>query len=196
MHHIYQTKAFVLTSRPFGEANRLFRILTKDLGLINASAQGVRFLKSKLRYSIHEFSYCEVSLVRGKDQWRITGVSKQADIYSEFRKTPDIFHVFARVFSLLERLLPGEDKNELLFKFIEESFNFAQTQKESIGLIKNLEYILVLRILFCLGYLGSSPDTEIFVQSPYWDRELIDKMDSVVSKVLGEINKSLKETQL
>ncbi len=195
-HHIYQTSGFILGSSAFGEANRSFRVLTRDLGLIRASAQGVRFLKSKLRYAISDFSYCEFSLVRGQERWRVTGVSKHADLYNEFRQTPEILLLFARVFSLLERLLSGEEKNKKLFKYIEEAVLFARTKKLLAPLSRNFEYILVLRILSCLGYLGSSPDTAAFIESPFWSDELLLKMESLTPKILGEINRSLKESQL
>jgi len=195
-HHIYQTRGFVLGSGNFGEANQSFRILTKDLGLISASAQGVRFLKSKLRYAIHDFSYCDISLVRGKEFWRLTGVSKHLDLYEEFRGRQDIFLLFARIFSLLLRLLPGEEKNENLFQYLEEAVLFAQSKNLEPKLVSYFEYILVLRVLFCLGYLGSSPDTSMFVESPYWSEELLLKMENLTPKILSEINRSLRESQL
>ncbi len=195
-HHIYQTTGFVLATSQFGEANQSFRILTKDLGLISASAQGVRFLKSKLRYSIHDFSYADLSLVRGKEVWRVTGVSKNLNLFEEFRDAPEMLLVFARVFSLLLRLLPGEEKNETLFKHIEEAVLFAKNKKQPLQMLRYFEYILVLRILSSLGYLGSSPDTALFVESPYWSDDLLLKMETVTPKMLGEINRSLKESQL
>lgn len=195
-HHIYQTPGFVLGSSPFGEASRSFRILTKDLGLIKASAQGVRFLKSKLRYAILDFSYCDFSLVRGKDSWRVTGALKHANLYDAFRDRPEARLLFVRVFSLFDRLLSGEEKNEKLFEYLAEAVSFARTKELSAELARNFEYILVLRILSTLGYLGASPDTSVFVESPYWSEELLLKMEAVTPKILGEINKSLKESQL
>lgn len=195
-HHIYQTRGFVLSSSHFGEANQTFRIFTKDLGLISASAQGVRLLKSKLRYSIHEFSYCDISLVRGKEFWRVTGVSKHTDLFEEFRESKETLLMFARVFSLLLRLLSGEEKNENLFQYVEEAVLFAKGKAQPPELLRYFEYILVLRILFSLGYLGSSPDTLAFVESPYWSEELLVKMKKLTPNILNEINRSLKESQL
>jgi DNA repair protein RecO len=195
-HHIYHTKGFIFSSSVSGEASRFFRIFTRELGFIRASAQGVRFLKSKLRYSLHDFSYCDLSLVRGKEFWRVTGAIKTENLFEALRREPEMFAVFGRVFALLERLLSGEEKNERLFGCLEEAALFALAKKLPPELIRNFEYILVLRILSSLGYLGSSADFEIFVESPYWSNELLLKIDSVLLKVLGEINKSLKETQL
>ncbi len=196
MHHIYQTRGFVLGSNVFGEANCSFKVFTKDLGLIKVTAQGVRLLKSKLRYSIHDYSCCDISLVRGKEMWRVTGASKHFDLYREFSGNSLIFQLFVRVFSLLERLLPGEEKNEILFNYVDESVNYAKNNSLNGEMARNFEYILVLRILFSLGYLGSSPDTSSFIESPYWSEDLLKKMSESNQKILVEINKSLKESQL
>ncbi len=196
MHHLYHTPAFVLNSTSFGEANRSFRIFTKDLGLIQASAQGVRFLKSKLRYSLQDFSYSEITVVRGKEFWRVTGAVKRESLFEILREDAPMFAVFGRVFALLERLLSGEEKNELLFEYLEEAVHFALLKKRSPESVRNFEYILVLRILSSLGYLGSSTDALAFVESPYWSDELLQRLNSVVPRILGEINKSLKESHL
>lgn len=196
MHHVYQTRGFVFGSTNFGEANSVFKVFTKDLGLVRASAQGVRFLKSKLRYSLHDFSYCEISLVRGKEQWRIVGAQKIFSIRDQFLNSIPVFQIFVRVFLLLDRLLSGEEKNESLFSHIEEAVLHLKDNSLEGELVRNFEYILVLRILHCLGYLGSSPDTDAFVLSPYWNTELLEKMSHSNAKILQEINKSIKESQL
>lgn len=196
MHYIYHTSGFILGSSASGEANRSFRVFTKDLGLIKASAQGVRYLKSKLRYSLHDFSFCELSLVRGKEFWRVTGASKNIDIYEALSGDREMLAVFARVFALLDRLLSGEEKNTSLFEYMDEAVRFAFSKKQSSELVRNFEYILVLRILSSLGYLGTSPDTSPFVGSPFWSDDLLVSMGNLMPRVLKEINESLRESQL
>jgi len=196
MHHIYHTQGIILGSAVVGEANRAFRIFTKELGFVVASAQGVRFLKSKLRYSLHDFSLCYLSLVRGREFWRVTGASKRENLFDVLRESPSMRAVFARVFSLLERLLSGEEKNERLWNYLDEAARFAALKKHSRELVRNFEYILVLRVLSCLGYLGHSPDSASFVESMYWSDELLLRASSLVPKIVGEINRSLRESQL
>ena len=74
MNHIYTTKAIIVKSAPVGEANKLYFLLTHDLGFIKASAQGVRLSKSKLKGHLEEFSLILLSVVKGKEIWRITSV--------------------------------------------------------------------------------------------------------------------------
>ena len=76
MYHIHHTEGIILSSKNYGEAGKYYSLLTRDLGLINASAQGVRKISSKLRFVLQDFSYIKVDLVHGKDFWRLTSASK------------------------------------------------------------------------------------------------------------------------
>jgi recombinational DNA repair protein (RecF pathway) len=126
----------------------------------------------------------------------VTGAIKRENLFEVLREEPEIFAVFSRVFALLARLLSGEEKNEKLFEYLEEAVKFTRGKKQRTELVRSFEYVLVLRILSCLGYLGSSPDTMSFVESPFWNDEILEKMNKCMPSVLGEINKSLKESQL
>lgn len=196
MYTVYTTPAFILKTSPRGEANQLYTIFTRDFGLLHASAQGVRFLKSKLRYRLQEFTLVEITLVRGKEHWRITNVGPEQSLFAEFKDNQPVLAIFARVFSLLRRLLHGEEKNELLFEQIEETFKFFKTKKLEANDLANLEYILVLRLLHSLGYIGSSPEISEFVASPFWDETILSKMNNWKKQALAVINQSLQETQL
>ena len=196
MYTIYTTPAFILKSSPQGESNRLYTLFTKDFGLLRASAQGVRFLKSKLRYKLQEFNLVEITLVRGKEHWRITNVGAEQSLSAEFKDNRPVLAIFARVFALLRRLLHGEEKNGLLFAHLEETLKFFSAKNLPVGDLTSLECILVLRLLHSLGYLGSSPEAEEFVASPFWDESVLLKMGNWKKQALSVINQSLQETQL
>ncbi|MDO8593898.1 MAG: recombination protein O N-terminal domain-containing protein [bacterium] len=125
-HHLYHTLGFILGSEGRGEANKSFTLLTKDLGLISATAQSVREERSKLRYGLQELSLSELTLVRGKDIWRLTGAALVDNLFLSFRDSPEITALFGRVFRLLRRLVAGEEKNERLFTVIAETSSFLK----------------------------------------------------------------------
>ena len=109
MHHIYHTEGIILGSGNFGETGKYYAIFTRDLGMIYASAQGVRKMSSKLRFVLQDFAYLKIDLVKGKDFWRITNVSKTNKL--EKLGSPEVFGVFTNIAKLLKRLLSGEDPN-------------------------------------------------------------------------------------
>jgi DNA repair protein RecO (recombination protein O) len=193
MHTIYTTEGFILKSANFGEANKYFFIFTKDFGLIKATAQGVRHLKSKLRYGLEDFSLAQISVVRGREIWRLTSAEKKLVI-----KNVDKLQILSRFFALLLRLLHGEEKNDLLFNIIKEGMNFlAQDGTKLNGEnLASFECIMALRILSSLGYIGKLADFDQFISSPYFTPELITDMSTLKNRAILEINKSLKETHL
>lgn len=190
-HTIYNTEGFILKSAPFGEANKYFFILTRDFGLIKAAAQGVRHLKSKLRYNLEDFSFGQVSVVRGREIWRLTSAEKKLAV-----KETEKFLLIGRIFSLLLRLLHGEEKNEKLFNWLKEGFVFLAQKEMPENELASFECIMALRILSALGYIGELGDFNQFTASPYFTLELILAMSTLKSRAILEINKSLKETHL
>ena len=77
MHPIHTTPGFIIGSRPSGEAGKMISIFTRDLGLVFASAQGIRFEKSKLRPFTQDYSFGQFSFVRGKEYWRLTSAQEE-----------------------------------------------------------------------------------------------------------------------
>lgn len=193
MHHIYHTDGIILSSRNFGEAGKYYSIFTRDLGLIHTSAQGVRKLSSKLRFVLQDYSYIKVDLVKGKDFWRVTSASKGNELES-LTKNPARFEVFHNITRLLKRLLAGEDPNENLFSDVVSGLQLLEKTENEEDL-RNVEAVIVLRILNNLGYIGGSDQIESLISSPF-EQELVLEAFKQRKEVLKHINQALKETHL
>jgi DNA repair protein RecO (recombination protein O) len=137
-YHIYTTKGIILSSRAWKESDRIYNILTRDLGLVRATALGVRKETSKLRGSLEPFQLSLISLVRGKDHWRITS--------AESKKKIPTNSAFLRPFKLVEQLVQGETPHQELFDTLANSLE--EKEDEQLFEIK-----LVSKILYNLGYL-------------------------------------------
>lgn len=187
-HHIYTTPGFIVHSSPQGEAGKYFLIFTRDLGMIGATAQGVRFSKSKLRYYTQDFAHSLFSVVKGKEVWRVTGAKEleEGQIREENKK------LYVRILSLLRRLLPGEEKNEHLFQILENFYTYASHNVLEKEKMESLEYLTVFRILNSLGYVHAK---EVFDGSDI-NEELLAAVKSQKETIIKEINNGLKESQL
>lgn len=194
MHHIYTTKAIIIKSIPIGEANKYYFLLTEDLGFIRATAQGVRLDKSKLKGHLQDFCLVKISLVKGRDIWRITSVEtiESGVFLNDINKLICIKNLF----SLLLRLLHGEEKNEQLFASVESSYNFLLKNKLSQNNVKNLETITVLRILYHLGYFKQSFDLFDFAKDNELSLEKLNSFDNKKKMAILDINNALNETHL
>ena len=193
MHHIYHTEGIILGSRNFGEAGKYYAIFTRDLGMISASAQGVRKMSSKLRFILQDFSYVKIDFVRGKDFWRVTSASK-TNILEDILKNRERLEVFTNIARLLKRLLAGEDVNTELFNDLLNGL-FILEKAETKEDLRSIEVIIVLRILNNLGYIGGSEKLANLIQSPFAEN-LIFEAHKNRRDILSLINKALGETHL
>src|SRR3989344_2270263 len=134
-YHIYNTRGIILSSRPLREADRIYSILTRELGLLRATATGVRKEESKLRGHIEPISLSNVSLIRGKEYWRLTS----AELVRSINQDPNV----AKPMDLIEKLVQGEEANLELFDIVEKAL-----LSDEVSEIK-----LVSNILYNLGYL-------------------------------------------
>jgi len=193
MHHIYHTEGIILGSKNFGEAGKYYSIFTRDLGMVYASAQGVRKMSSKLRFVLQDFSYLKIDLVQGKDFWRLTNASKTNKL-EQITKQPETFAVFVNIARLLRRLLAGVEPNEVLFSDLLHCLFVLEKVKTKEDL-HDIEIIIVLRILNNLGYIGEDDKLEVLIQSPFQDNAIFE-VSKNRRKILSQINKALKETHL
>lgn len=193
MHHIYHTEGIILSSRNFKEASKYFYILTRDLGLVYAEAEGIRKITSKLRFVLQDFSYVKIDLVKRKNIWRITSAIKTNEL--DFLKKDFLkLKVLGNINRLLIRLLPEQENNENLFHdFIEGLKTFEKiNSKEDF---KNIEIILVLKILHNLGYINNESIFSEAITSPIQNEFLLD-ISKNKTLILKHINKALRESHL
>jgi len=194
-HHTYTTAAFVLGGVDVGEGSRSLVFYTRELGLLYGLARSVREVRSKLRFALQPLSLCEVSLVRGRDVWRVTGARAGINYYHVLQDAPHKLALLARVFSLARRLIRGEEPGGEVFELFEEGLTFLveeELNKEELALF---ECLFIFKLLHLLGYVASF-ETRRTLPDEKITRELLVAMASYKKKLVHEINKSLTATQL
>lgn len=193
MYKIFITDAIVLGKRFTGEATTTVALLTKEFGLLRASARSARVEKSKLRYGLQILTRARFSLVRGKSEWRLTGVE---DVSREY--TPVQTHkrvAYGRIAKLLLRLVAGEEHTPDLYTSVAEGFSYlasAQSQADA----EAIECVLVLRILAHLGYLPQRQELLPFVANSLFSLELTAQAAKSRALLIKTINESLGATGL
>lgn len=147
MRHKYATPGMVLARSPLSEAGMLITLLTPELGLIRARAEGVRRPGAKLAHALQTLNESEVMLVRGKEGWRLTGAILGIDRFSEL--APSARTRVARAASLLLRLVHGEANDPslhpLFTEFVVALPGLTPEEEDSA------ESLIALRLLSSLG---------------------------------------------
>ncbi|MBI5817331.1 MAG: DNA repair protein RecO [Candidatus Yonathbacteria bacterium] len=194
-HTVYHTEGIVLSSINVGESNRFLFILTKDLGLLGVVPQGVRELKSKLRYSMSTLSHTYIDLVRGKEVWRATNTQSLRS-FSSLVNDKEKIALYARLSSFLRRLMPGESAHERLFEEFLSGIGFLEQEKMNTEELRSFEALMVLRILNQLGYWGEMKKFEEFLDTTTWSRKELLRFSHVRIEANKYINQALKESHL
>lgn len=101
----YVTPCFVIEGYDQSENDRVYKLFTREFGLVMAHAKSIRKLESKLRAHIVPRSTALVTLVRGHELWRVVGseggVVNNERIYEATR--------------LLNRFVRGEGAHKALY---------------------------------------------------------------------------------
>ncbi len=158
MRHKYEIRGIVLARAPLGEANALVTVLTDEVGLVRARAQGVRRQGAKLAAALATFSESSLVLVRGKEGWRVAGAVLEENWFGRLADAAARSRA-ARVSGLLLRLVGGDAPDPRLFGTVRNFFGALESLPEESR--EDAEALAVLRILAALGLdAGKLPEEE------------------------------------
>lgn len=157
MYSITTTQAIVLKSYDSGERDSTISLFTKDLGQIYAKVSGIRDIKSKHRYSLQEHSLVDVSLVQGKNGWRITNSSFIKSYYFDLNNEnkEGRREKILRILSLVKRFYLGEEANEKVFEDLVLGFEQINQSKD----LEKEEAKIVFNFLNDLGYIEDKKES-------------------------------------
>lgn len=133
----YTTPAIVIESFEQGEHDRVYKLFTRDFGLVMAHAKSVRKLESKLRAHIMPRTVTLATLVRGREVWRLVGAQEEK---GEHGMIDDVAEI-------LKRFIRGEGAHRALYdrlvSFMNEQAAFENRKSRLL-----LYYIVLVE----LGY--------------------------------------------
>jgi len=193
MTRLVVSNGIILSRRASGEADARITILTESLGLVAASARSSRREISKLRYGLEPFTTARFSFVRGKYEWKLIGVEQIARPLAAASARHRA--VAGRIARLLSRLVQGEEQAPLLYRAVADGFALLASAGTSAE-TESIECVLVLRILFNLGYLPQTAELAPFVRDADLSLELAAEAAASRSALIRAINDSLYATGL
>ncbi len=170
MRHKYVTGAVVLQRTPLAESATLVTLLTAEFGLLRARAEGLRKPGAKLAHALQTLDRCEVTLVRGKEGWRLSGALLEESWFSTLTRAGRLRA--GRITGLLLRLVHGEANDPLLFtlfsSFVRALPELSEEEQDTA------ECVTALRILALLGLdAGELPHIEEYAPLPPEERRAL-----------------------
>lgn len=153
-HQIYTTKAIVCGAYDHNTSDKSFLLFTREAGMLFATARSVREERSKQRPALQEFSYINISLVKGKQGWRVGSVEAVENFFSNAVSRPARSSVVLLI-KTLRRFIHGEEATPKLFDFC------IQTLTGLSKAVENREFLELLSELKILAELGYVNDKDI-----------------------------------
>lgn len=178
-YQVYTTDAIVCGTRNQNTSDRSYLLLTRHNGMVWASAKSVREERSKQRFALQNFSFIRISLVKGKQGWRVGSVES---LYNAFLSAEDRHarHVVTACITLVRRLVHGEGVAQSVFTDLENLF-IAVTKQKVLSLY-TLEHF-TLRTLASLGYIAPETSYEsLLINDDWWNAS--DPLPNVAKKAV------------
>lgn len=194
-YHVYTTESLILKGHSSREADGDFAILTSDMGVIRANAKGVRLVQSKLAPALLDASYSVLSLVRGKNTWRIIG---GAPVQNTARFSEEQFQakvVWFHFLHTLRFLINGEEREHKLLPLalsFRESLGRRSFSREELSA---LECLGIFHLMCELGYAHERPEYQAFLGDNLFSDESIQAAMKVRSLLVNDLNRALAASQ-
>jgi DNA repair protein RecO len=175
----YTTDAIIISMRDRMGSDRMVRLLTEELGMLDARASSVREEKSKMRYALQPFSIARVTLVRGKREWRLTGAECDTNVYFKAH-TRSARGALLKLAKLIERLVVGEEPNGVLYRTAHDGFvHLAEDGSDGAFLV------VAFRLLVALGYIA--PDASLTsIRDAQTTRAALRYLDPTLARTIDE----------
>lgn len=154
----YTTKAIVCGTFDRYTSDRSYLLFTREAGMLFAEARSVRMEKSKQRFALQDFSLVRVSLVKGKQTWRIGSVEALTNHYHSAVDKAARGSVVS-VYRNLRRFFQGEEATPALFDFVVEALTVVSQTIENRAATDRL---ILIKILAELGYVSDKGQSQSF----------------------------------
>lgn len=179
----YTTQSIILEAYDQGEHDRAYKVFTREFGLIICQAKSIRKLESKLRAHMVPRSVSTLTIVQGKEVWRVVGAQQ------EVCTSPYIHEV---VF-LLKRFVRGEGAHKNLYDRLILFLTHSQSYDEQMVRLL-LYYVLLVELGYADAKVIGAKDIKEYVA--FSIDELYTHLLLTKTSVRTHVQAVLKEMQL
>ena len=144
----FTTRALVLNQYTSDENDVILKVFTEEFGVIFVVAKSLKKKDGKLKAHVRKYHFTNLTVVKGKEVWRLTGASELA-IMLKLRNA-DRKSLIPEIAKLIDRLYHGSEKHVELFHRV---FSLIHIHDQDSN---NLRRSIYLSCLIELGYIDLS----------------------------------------
>ena len=186
-YQTYTTEALVCGSFLHNTADKVFLLFTREAGMLYATAKSVREERSKQRFALQDFSLINVSLIKGKQGWRVGSVEAEVNYFTKSEERLARGSVVL-LFKTLRRFIHGEEPLPKLFDFCLEALKAMSQENQQHNF---LDSVIQLKILSMLGYVDKNDLPEGLEKAHFSDLENyrnnlpVPKLEKLIEKAIA-----------
>jgi DNA repair protein RecO (recombination protein O) len=147
-----KARAVVLSSRPLGEADRILRLFTRELGRVDAVVKGVRKTSSRWGGRLEPFNVCDLMLHPGRSLYTVTQ-AQFVDVFLHLREDREALTAAAVVCETAAGLTAEHEPEERVFALLRNTL--AELDRGFTGPATRAPLVLgaLLKLLYEAGYM-------------------------------------------
>lgn len=146
-----KARAVVLSSRPLGEADRIVRLFTRELGRVDAVVKGVRKTTSRWGGRLEPFNVCDLLLHPGRSLYTVTQ-AQLVDVFVHLRMDREGLTAAAIVCEAAAGLTPEHEPEERVFALLRNTLRELDRGFAGRAVESPLVLGALLKLLFEAGY--------------------------------------------
>jgi DNA repair protein RecO (recombination protein O) len=147
-----KARAIVLSSRPLGEADRIVRLFTRELGRVDAVVKGVRKTTSRWGGRLEPFNVCDLVLHPGRSLYTVTQ-AQLVDVFARLRADREGLSAAAIVCEAAAGLTPEREPEERVFALLRNTLREVDRGISGRAVESPLVLGALLKLLYEAGYL-------------------------------------------
>lgn len=149
---LQKARSIVLASRPLGEADRIVRLFTRELGRVDAVVKGVRKTTSRWGGRLEPFNVCDLLLHPGRSLYTVTQ-AQLVDIFHTLRADREALTAAAVVCEAAAGLTPEHEPEVRIFALLRNTLR--ELDHGLPGPAEQAPLLLgaLLKLLYEAGYL-------------------------------------------
>lgn len=179
----YTTECLVIESFDTSEHDRVYKLFTREFGLVTVYAKSIRKLDSKLRAHVLPRSKSLVTLVQGREVWRLVGAEEQGE-------SGEYIHEVA---FLIKRFIRGEGAHKTLYDRLIEFLSTTTKYEQKMSRVL-LYYVVLVELGYADAKVIGAKNTKEYL---LWSVEdLYTHLVLSYDDVRKHIHEVLKEMQL
>lgn len=152
----YTTEVFVLREFERDENDLVYKVWTRDFGIVFVLARSIRKINAKLRMVVKKNDFLLMTLVKGKDVWRLTGAEEYNKENLFLKQEKDFFWQCKAkkvISDVINKFIEEKKSYKKLFDKLESLFILEENHKSfSLMDINRFKLLITYLVLVDTGY--------------------------------------------